>query len=103
MGHEDEKSRQRIKKNLEARLLILEAAVYDFPDPATANLNILHSFYKQKILVEKVDVSLTPQDHLMALDNLENWFVSRSLPYPQPEHIAQQRTFWQARVKGQQG
>ena len=99
MSQEDEQSRQRIKENLEAGLSMLETAVNDFPDPATADLNTLYNYCKQKIMVEKVVVNLTPQDHLDALNSLEDWFVSRSLPYPQPERIGQQRAFWQAKVK----
>lgn len=98
MGIEHSEHKKRIEENLRGVLEIYEEMINDIANPADANPQTIYDYQKQKMMVEKCDVRLTPGEHLIALDELEKWFTSRNISYPLPARIQEQRDFWKSKL-----
>ena len=76
----------------------LEDKLAIFVDPNAAVTTIFNLEYtKFQLDRPKINVDLSPEDHLIVLDRTENWYTSRGYKYPYPERLKEQREHWEQR------
>lgn len=95
----NESHQARLRKIMEENLAILEDKLALFVDPAKA-LQIVFEVEQLKLKLQQAEVGggNDPQLILDALTAAESWYLNRNYPYPDPERLKEQRTYWKEKL-----
>lgn len=67
-------------------------------DPSSAATTVFElAVVKAQLKTPTVKLELTPDEYLEALDETEQWYLSRGYKYPYPERLKEQRAHWEKR------
>lgn len=86
-----------IMENLLTKLNFLEKSLAMIVDPNMA-VTVLFDIIITKMEIKKESQTLSPNDYLLALDELEDWYKSRGYEYPYPTRLKEQRDHWQSKI-----